>query len=98
MTHNDEEPRLWEYDEAMRFVAPHTYQAVDIDGERTLIGEATQAEISEDWVADTKRRIGALNRAGISTAPLARIISYMTHCTDDDGLRQSFDLFEATLD
>ena len=93
------EPHLWEYEDAMRFISPNTLHLVEHDdGDCTLEGEPCNIEVNDDWVADVKRRIDALNRAGQSTAMLARILDTMQRATTDDDLRGGWERFEAALE
>lgn len=83
----------------MRFESPSTYNIVHHDdGDVTLEGEACVAEIHDDWVADTKRRLNALNRAGISTSWGNAHISRMSGARSRAELRAAFERFEAQLD
>lgn len=98
MNDNDE-PHLWEFDEAMRFISPCTYHQVHHDdGDVTLEGHACTVEVHDGWFTDAKRRIDALNRAGISTATLGRRLAWMHQATDEAALRSGWEVFEATLE
>ena len=93
------EPHIWEYEDAMRFVSPCTWHQVHHDdGDVTLEGEQCVVEVSDAWVADCKRRIDSLNRAGISTAPLGRRLAWMQQSKDEETLRGGWEVFEATLE
>src|SRR6478736_9958033 len=95
----EDEPHLWEYEDAMRFVSPCTWHQVEHeDGDWTLEGEQCIVEVHDAWVADTKRRVDALNRAGISTACFARILDSMMRATSEAQVRGGWERFEATLD
>lgn len=95
----DNSETLWEFEDAMRFESPATYAIVHHDdGDITLEGGACHAEISDDWMSDTKRRIAALNRAGLSTSWGNAHIRRMQQALTEDELRAAFERFEAQLD
>lgn len=83
----------------MRFESPATYAIVHHDdGDITLEGEACHAEIHDDWVADTKRRLDALRRAGFNPSWAHAHISRMQRALTEDELRGAWEGFEAQLD
>jgi len=95
----EDEPTLWEFEDAMRFVSPCTWHTVHHDdGDFTLEGEQCIVEVHDTWVADVKRRVDSLHRAGISTAVLAKRLAWMQQSKDEAALRSGFEVFEATLD
>lgn len=83
----------------MRFESPSTYTIVEHDdGDFTLEGEACVADVHDDWVADSRRRLDALRRAGFTVSWAHAHISRMQRAVTEDELRAAFERFEAQLD